>query len=337
MSSRKRKFSDEKNNEDFPVEKYPISEKCTIPELINLIEAFEKWKLYNRIGKKRRINKNIDVTYQELNKLLNIKQPLKDLNDMVGMEDLKKKITEQIIFIVQKLHGNEMLHTVLTGPPGTGKTTVGKILCKIYAGLGTIKDPDNFIIADRSMLIGQYLGETAIKTKIVLEMARNGVLFIDEAYSLGNEENRDSFSKECIDTINQHLSENASDTICIIAGYKECIDKCFFKVNPGLSRRFPWRYNIDAYKNMELMEIFKRQVKWNNWFLDKKIKDADLLEIFKDTQFFKFSGGDTLNLFAECKIIYAKRHFFAKRPKKKTLSLEDIKQSLEHVKNTKKL
>ena len=84
-------------------------------------------------------------------------------------------------------------------------------------------------------------------------------MLIDEAYSLGNAEGRDSFSKECIDCINQYLSENAEDFVCIIAGYKEELDNCFFKQNRGLERRFPWRYNIEQYKPEELYKILDLQ------------------------------------------------------------------------------
>ena len=88
-----------------------------------------------------------------------------------------------------------------------------------------------FKIVKRSDLIGKYLGHTAAKTQKVIDSCKGGVLFIDEAYSLGNPEGRDSFSKECIDTINQNLTENKANLLCIIAGYKDALDKCFFAYN----------------------------------------------------------------------------------------------------------
>ena len=112
-----------------------------------------------------------------------------------------------------------MLHCVIEGPPGVGKTEVAKILGQIYRKMGILTS-DKFKSVKRSHLIGGYLGQTAIKTQKVLDECNGGVLFIDEAYSLGNSEGKDSYSKECIDTLTAHLSENKQNFICIIAGYK---------------------------------------------------------------------------------------------------------------------
>jgi len=94
----------------------------------------------------------------------------------------------------------------------------------------------------------------------MIDAAKGGVLFIDEVYSLGNAEKRDSFSKECIDTINENLTTKKTDFICIIAGYKEDIKDCFFAYNAGLERRFPIRFHIDEYNASELFSIFKKKV-----------------------------------------------------------------------------
>ena len=127
---------------------------------------------------------------------------------------------------------------------------------------------DEFIfrIVKRADLIGKYLGHTAAKTQEVIDSCKGGVLFIDEAYSLGNAEGRDSFSKECIDTLNQNLSENKNNLLCIIAGYKESLEKCFFSYNEGLNRRFSFRYNIEPYSAEQLRDIFLcklREIKWD--------------------------------------------------------------------------
>ena len=153
---------------------------------------------------------------------------LKELEGMIGMESIKQNIVNQLLLFLQNLNDPGMfLHTVLTGNPGCGKTSICHILAKIYKSMGFIQKSD-IVVADRPALIGQWLGETSIKTKKVLDSARGGVLLIDEAYSLGNEEGRDSFSKECIDTINQYLSEHVDEFVCIIAGYKDDLNKCFF-------------------------------------------------------------------------------------------------------------
>ena len=127
---------------------------------------------------------------------------------------------------------DDMLHTVITGSPGTGKTELGKILGKVYKAMGVLSN-GTFHIAKRSDLIGRFQGHTAVKTQEFIDKCKGGVMFIDEAYSLGNKEQRDTFSKECIDTINQNLTERR-DFLCIIAGYRKELNKCFFAYNPGL-------------------------------------------------------------------------------------------------------
>ena len=108
-----------------------------------------------------------------------------------------------------------------------------------------------------SLVSSIFIPNTAAKTQKVINSANGGVLFIDEVYSLGNSEKRDSFAKECIDTINQNLTENKGKFLCIVAGYKEDIDSCFFSYNQGLERRFPIKYQLDGYDAIELYDIFK--------------------------------------------------------------------------------
>lgn len=115
----------------------------------------------------------------------------------------------------------------------------------------------------RSDLIGKYLGHTAKLTQEVFDNSKGGILFIDEAYSLGNPEQRDSFSKECIDTINQNLTEN-KDTVVFIAGYKEQLNESFFSYNPGLNRRFKMRLTVDKYNAEDLRQIFIKKLKIMN-------------------------------------------------------------------------
>jgi hypothetical protein len=173
-----------------------------------------------------------------------------------------------------------MLHTVIEGPPGVGKTELGKILAEMYSALGVIKS-NKFKLVKRTDLIGKYLGHTAEKTQSVIDDADGGVLFIDEAYSLGAQDGGDSFAKECIDTINQNLSENKKKFICIIAGYPDELEKSFFGYNPGLHRRFPFRYSIEGYSSKELSQIFVKKLNDANWRMDIDIKRLEKKEADK--------------------------------------------------------
>lgn len=232
---------------------------------------------------------------------------LKELNNMIGLEKFKQQLINQLLFFIQDYQEPGMfLHTVLYGNPGSGKTSACKILGKLYSKLGILSS-DKVIVADRSALIAKYLGHTAIKTKEVLKSAKGGVLLLDEVYALGNKDGGDSFSKECIDTINQYLSENAEDFICIIAGYKDQVQECFFNQNPGLERRFPWKFAMDDYSDKELCQILKTQLD-NGWEID--IEDSYIIYKIKNNKdLFKGNGGDTKNLLDKCKMAYSRRTF----------------------------
>lgn len=282
----------------------------------------------------------------DLLRLKKIKQPLIELNRLIGMSDLKNKIIYQALYYCQDLHkikpidGNEdegdLMHTVIQGPPGSGKTTVAKIIGKIYARLGVLKS-DKFIIAKRKDLIGEYLGQTAPRTTAVLESALNGVLFLDEAYSLGNEEKRDIYSKECIDTINQYLTEHKRDIVVIIAGYQENLKSCFFALNPGLERRFPWVYNIEKYNEKELRDILIKQITESGWgFADNDLEKALPLGFIKENmEFFNYAGGDTETFLNKCKLAHSQNTFGLASHQKGKLTYGDFIKGLEMHKTSK--
>jgi SpoVK/Ycf46/Vps4 family AAA+-type ATPase len=267
---------------------------------------------------------NHNLPRANYDRLVKIKEPLERLNQLIGMNEVKKNIVGQILYFLQDLavKNNDMLHTCIMGSPGTGKTELAKIIADIYQNLG------------RSDLVGKYLGETAIKTQKVLDDCSGGVLFIDEAYSLGNPEGRDSYSKECIDTITAHLTENKADFVCIIAGYKDALEKCFFNMNQGLERRFPWKYHINEYNGEELLKIFKLQVFNENWGFEKE--DSITAKFFEDNKkLFTAYGGDTETFFYKCKIEHCKRIFQLPRKYRKLLNLEDIENALQMFKEHK--
>jgi SpoVK/Ycf46/Vps4 family AAA+-type ATPase len=192
---------------------------------------------------------------------------------------------------------------------------------------------NKFVKATRSDLIAGYLGQTAIATQRIINSAAGGVLFIDEVYSLGNAEKRDSFSKECIDTINENLTTKKSDMICIIAGYKRDIKDCFFAYNAGLERRFPIRFRIEEYNSKELFSIFQKKVKDNNWNIDESSITLSFFEKHHDQ--FTFFGGDMELLFNSCKRCHSRR-VFSSGDTKKLLRISDLEKGFESFTNHRK-
>ena len=286
----------------------------------------------------------------DLKILFDLIKPLSELSKMIGMKEVKENMVNQIIFFLQKLNNkskcgschncilnfcctnnnninDDMLHTVVSGPPGVGKTELGKILGKVYKALGILSTGE-FFIAKRADLIAKYLGQTAPKTQQFIDKCKGGVMFIDEAYSLGEKETRDSFAKECLDTLNQNLSERR-DFLCIIAGYDEALDSCFFAYNEGLKRRFSFKYTISGYSHDELAEIFLRKVTTADW---EYVGSKDDLNIFfkKNEKEFPRFGGDMETLFLKTKITHARRIFFKDEKERKKITIDDIKKGFEN-------
>jgi len=269
-----------------------------------------------------------------------LRKPVEKFLAMVGLEDLKKQILTLIIFYLQSFddENQDMLHTVVYGGPGVGKTKFIHILSEIYANLGVLPTR-KVTFLKRADLVGQYLGHTAIKTKQAVENAKGGILVIDEAYSLGDTEQKDSFSRECIDTLNQYLSEEKKDLVCVIAGYKEDLEKRFFKTNPGLERRFPFKFTIVDYTSKQLKEIFYTIVKENGWNIEPNAVSEELLQRHKEC--FQFNGGDMEVLFTRTKFIHSMRVFSAEKKHKKVISKEDFESAVieftqtDHMKSKK--
>jgi AAA+ superfamily predicted ATPase len=260
-----------------------------------------------------------------LQKLHNIIPAIEKLIAMVGLADVKKDVFKKIVYYVKNSSLDEYLHTQISGPPGVGKTEFAKIYADIFVRLGILKT-SNFIEIKRDDLVGKYLGQTAPKTRELLEKAMGGVLFLDEAYSLGNEEKRDSFSKEAIDMINVYLSERKHDFMFIIAGYEDDLENCFFGYNKGLKRRFSSSFNIKGYDALELKEIFLQKV-------DKKYTISIALNVLdeffeKNKDCFKYYGGDIEKFYNEIKYSSCFRTFLDNSTEM-NIVIEDLENALK--------
>jgi SpoVK/Ycf46/Vps4 family AAA+-type ATPase len=302
-----------------------IRETINIEVEINAISDI--LSIINKYKNDPAIKYNIDMKA-----LHNVKEPLEELNNMIGMKNLKNNIVDQILYFVQNLHKNknssgDFLHTVIYGSPGTGKTEIAKIMGKIYSKLG-ILSKDKFKKVTRSDLIAGYLGQTALKTKDVINEALGGVLFIDEAYALGNPEKRDSFAKECIDTLCEALSDNKDNLMVIIAGYEKELKESFFAFNQGLDSRFTWRFKTDEYTGEDLYAIFVKMVNDIGWEIDTESKiTTDWFERNKD--YFQCFGRDIESLLAKTKIAHGRRVFCLPEKDKRKIILKDLDKGLE--------
>lgn len=307
-------YDPSKSNEFYEHWEFQIK---NLDDLILLADFYKDGKLSKK--------KHHNIPFFKISKL---KSSILRLKNMIGLEDLKKSLLSLIVFYLQNLdNGNQdMLHTVVYGGPGVGKTKFIQILSEIYANLGVLPER-KVTFAKRADLVGQYLGQTAIKTRDLIEKARGGILVIDEAYSLGDTEQRDSFSKECIDTLNQYLSESKKDLVCVIAGYKADLEKRFFKSNPGLARRFPFKFTIPDYSASHLKDIFISIVNENNWKIESNAINVELIEQNRDH--FQFNGGDMELLFTKVKFIHSLRVFCEEDSKKKVITRQDFEEALE--------
>ena len=201
---------------------------------------------------------------------------LAELDELVGMEQIKKDVRSLINLIkVRKLRQENglavpdlSLHMVFTGNPGTGKTTVARLLSRLYKAIGVLKK-GTLVEVDRSALVAGYVGQTALKTKEALDKALGGILFIDEAYSLAPEGgSANDFGHEAIETILKVMEDERDELVVIAAGYPEPMDR-FISANPGLESRFGKYFHFEDYNGGQLFEIFKSQCKKNQYEPDE--------------------------------------------------------------------
>ena len=240
--------------------------------------------------------------------------PMDDLNALIGLSSIKHDVRELTDFAkVQKMRKDEgmkavpvSLHLVFTGNPGTGKTTVARIISRIYKQIGVLSK-GQLVEVDRSGLVAGYVGQTALKTQEKINEALGGVLFIDEAYSLSQE--NDAFGQEAIDTILKAMEDHRDDLVVIVAGYTEPMEK-FINSNPGLKSRFNKYIEFPDYSVDELEEIFNLNCQKYEYEVEEEAKKhiRMLISARKLTRIENFANArEVRNLFEEIVTNQARR------------------------------
>lgn len=270
---------------------------------------------------------------------------LAELDALVGLTDVKKDVKSMMNLVKVRALREESglpvppmsLHMVFMGNPGTGKTTVARLIGGLYAAIGAL-EKGQLIEVDRGGLVAGFVGQTALKTKEVIDSALGGVLFIDEAYSLA-EGGENDFGREAIDTLLKAMEDHRKDLVVIVAGYTGPMEK-FLRSNPGLESRFNKYIDFPDYTGEELYRIFLSQVERGGYTLSAEA-DAYAKDYFRsvyETRDDNFANGrDVRNRFEDMVVRHANRVAAMDSPSKDDLMLllkEDFPDEIETTQGT---
>lgn len=297
-----------------------------------------------RLGKEYDRNKHIK-TNLDMYQLSKLVKPLEELQDMIGMESVKESIFHMATYHLQGLETPGQMtapyHTSIMGDSGLGKTELAGIICKLYHGIGLLKNPDP-IIADKNNFEGKFLGHTADKVNTLVQKARKEgrALLTDEAYMILDKEGRDSFAQNSFDIMVKEMgkkdnegNDNGGGFIWITMGYEKAMQEKFFGANQGLDRRFPYKLIIEEPDGSGLAAIFLRACRKQKWkcSVSKDVLDK-LFTAHRD--YMPHHGGSVINLITHCKHAHSRRLLSIKayeelQASKKVINLDDIKAGIE--------
>ncbi|HBR02874.1 MAG TPA: ATPase [Ruminiclostridium sp.] len=264
--------------------------------------------------------KSLDELMEELNSLVGLKKVKEDVKSLTNVVKVMKMRKERGLPEVDM-----SLHLVFTGNPGTGKTTVARLLSGIYREIGVLSK-GHLVEVDRSRLVAKYVGQTAPQVMEVVQEAMGGVLFIDEAYALVSRRGENDFGYEAVDTLIKAMEDHRDDLIVIVAGYPDKMEE-FLDSNPGLQSRFNKYINFDDYSPSELLDIFKSMCEKNGYKPTEKAleKVGQMLEQLHETRSDSFANARTVrNLFEKLLTVQADRLAL-----EETVSDEDLAAILE--------
>lgn len=269
--------------------------------------------LYKYLGASK-----VDGLFQDLKESSNVSldKLLNQLDELVGLENVKQQVRDLIDYNqIQHLRvknglkkSNKTLHMAFLGNPGTAKTTVARIVGRMYKAIGLLSK-GQFIEASRTDLIAEYQGQTAIKVKRLINRAKGGVLFIDEAYSITENDHSDSYGRESLTELTKALEDYRDDLVVIVAGYTNLMEE-FFKSNPGLKSRFNTFISFSDYSLDELVQIFNYTCNQNDYVAEEQAieKVRDLLQTKLNKKDDHFSNGRLVrNLFDDITLNQSKR------------------------------
>lgn len=302
-------------------------------EIINFLDENEQPDSYSNKQNTQQPKKleQLQKTNSDNN---SIKSLFEEFDNLVGLHNLKQSLRDFISYLefvkerkAKGIETNENIsaNCIFLGNPGTGKTTVARILGRFFKAIGLLKN-GHVVEVDRASLIGEYIGETAQKTEKVINQALGGILFIDEAYSLKRDKNSNDFGQEAIDIILKRMEDYKDKFFVIAAGYPELMEK-FINSNPGLKSRFTHHFYFDDYNSSELAEIFKIFSEKEKYSFNE---DAEKFLIEKLDSLIDNTDGSfgnarfVRNLFSETKIELSKRYHLLEDEEKDFYSLNTI-------------
>jgi SpoVK/Ycf46/Vps4 family AAA+-type ATPase len=274
------------------------------------------------LGKQTTQGSNSDKTADD-----ELQENLKELTSLIGLDTVKTTVQELVnITKVAKMQAQAGIkapqitrHLVFTGNPGTGKTTVARIMGRIYKNLDVLSK-GHFIEVDRTDLVGEYLGQTAPKTAEVVKSALGGVLFIDEAYSLVPDNKSDVFGQEAISTLLKMMEDHRDNLVVIVAGYKQEMQQ-FIQSNPGLKSRFSRSIHFKDYGTSELAEIFRTSCEHHGYLTSEKTLEEiqNLISQFESRIGELGNGRFMRNIFDRCIANQCNRLALEAKPSKEEL------------------